>query len=296
MKLKHSTTPTLPDPQPVRLERSGAWGDGDWLRDELPVNGVARLRASLKERAYTRHRHDTYTIALTERGVQEFEYRHQVHRSLPGQVVVLHPDEAHDGRPATPEGFAYRSIYLDPARVHDAVRFEAGASAGLPFVADPVLNDPLLARAVAGAFGAPLEPLGADELLHVAGLSLLRAARSVATVSKRRALSDVVLARAREFLDANTTRVVTSTELEDACGETRFTIGAQFKRRYGTSPYRYLLMRRLAFVRAQLREPTPLAELAQLAGFADQAHMTRLFKAAYGMTPDVYGGLCRTGG
>ena len=64
-------------------------------------------------------------------------------------------------------------------------------------------------------------------------------------------------------------------------------IYAQFKRRYGTSPYRFLLMRRLEHVRARLSsaEPPPLAALAAEAGFADQAHMGRVFKAAYGLPP-----------
>ena len=57
---------------------------------------------------------------------------------------------------------------------------------------------------------------------------------------------------------------------------------------YGTSPHRYALLRRLDFARSQLRDGMPLAELALSAGFADQAHFTRMFKSAYGMTPGRY--------
>ncbi len=52
-------------------------------------------------------------------------------------------------------------------------------------------------------------------------------------------------------------------------------------------------MRRLDFARSRLRGGTPLADLALAAGFADQAHFTRMFKSAYGMTPGRYARLRR---
>jgi AraC-like DNA-binding protein len=71
-------------------------------------------------------------------------------------------------------------------------------------------------------------------------------------------------------------------------GLSRFELARQFRLRFGTSPYRYLLMRRLDFARIQLSTPLPLAEVALEAGFSDQAHFTRMFKAGFGLTPAVY--------
>jgi AraC-like DNA-binding protein len=59
----------------------------------------------------------------------------------------------------------------------------------------------------------------------------------------------------------------------------------------GTSPYRYLLMRHLDFARAQISRHRPLVDVALEADFADQAHFTRMFKAAFGITPARYGAL-----
>jgi AraC-like DNA-binding protein len=52
------------------------------------------------------------------------------------------------------------------------------------------------------------------------------------------------------------------------------------------------VMRRLEVARGWLHEARPLAETAFEAGFADQAHFTRTFKAAFGMTPGRYVKLC----
>ena len=82
--------------------------------------------------------------------------------------------------------------------------------------------------------------------------------------------------------------MVRSSELEAVTGLTRYELTRQFRWRYGTSPYRYLLMRRLDFARAQLSRYRPLVDVALEMGFADQAHFTRMFKAAFGLTPARY--------
>src|SRR5204863_8727380 len=78
------------------------------------------------------------------------------------------------------------------------------------------------------------------------------------------------VARAREFLDAERTRVVHSRELESITGLTRYDLARQFRLAFGTSPHRYLLMRRLDLARARVGCPFTedrLAEIAADVGF-----------------------------
>lgn len=81
-------------------------------------------------------------------------------------------------------------------------------------------------------------------------------------------------------------------ELEDLAGMDRFTLARQFRAVFGTSPHRYLVMRRLEKVKAQLADGETLADAAHANGFADQSHMTRHFKRAFGMTPGHWRQLC----
>ena len=280
----------------TRLERSCAPAGADWLAGEAPARGVARLRARLQRAAYAPHRHDTYTVSLTEHGVQEFGYRGTVHRSLPGQVAVLHPDETHDGRPGTAQGFGYRSLYLEPGAVFEAVRAVAPRHGALPFVRTPVCHAPGLARLIGQAFDGPLEPLAADGLLQALAGELVRMARGGANDAAEGRAARVpidlpALARAHDYLGTHCRRVVSSQELERVSGLSRFVLCVQFRQRYGTSPYRFLLMRRLDRVREWLAQGMAPAAVAADAGFADQAHMTRAFKAAFGLTPSRYAAL-----
>jgi AraC-like DNA-binding protein len=271
------------------LERS--CGAGDWVRGRGPAGGVELLRAWFGGRAYARHRHDTYAIGVTEAGIQVFDYRGRVERSRPGQVVVLHPDEAHDGRPGDEDGFGYRIVYVEPARIAVAVRTIRGGPASLPFAREPVSRNPALARAVTAAFRTALEPLALDALVLRLAEGLIESDEGRPAAEPRR-VDQAALDRARAFLDGRRA-IVRSTELEAVTGLSRYELARQFRVRYGTSPYRYSLMRRLDVARSGLRAGTPLAEVALAAGFADQAHFTRMFRSAYGVTPGRYARLGR---
>jgi hypothetical protein len=101
------------------LEHSYSPGEGVDARG--PVDGGELFRARLRGRPFSRHRHDVYAIGVTEEGIQAFDYRGTVERSLPGQVFVLHPDELHGGRAEGPGAFGYRQIYASPARIAAAL-------------------------------------------------------------------------------------------------------------------------------------------------------------------------------
>jgi AraC-like DNA-binding protein len=264
----------------------------DRVQAASPGEGVELFRAWFGGRAFAKHRHDTYAIGVTDVGVQAFDYRGRVERSTPGQVVVLHPDEMHDGRPGTDAGFGYRIVYVEPAHIAAAVRVLRGRPAPLPFAPAPVSANATLAGAVSAAFRFSAEPLALDALVLRLAEGLLEESRDGPAASPPRRVDSAALERARACL-AERRAIVRSAELEAVTGLNRYELARQFRAAYGTSPYRYSLMRRLDFARARLGRAMSLAELAVAAGFSDQAHFTRMFGAAFGMTPGRYARLCR---
>jgi AraC-like DNA-binding protein len=166
-----------------------------------------------------------------------------------------------------------------------------GRACALPFVRTPVVMNPKLAAAISGAFLGAREPLAIDSLILQLAEGLIDADPSCQRIARVRRLDLKALERARQFLDVEHGRVVRSTELEAVTGLTRYDLARQFRLMCGTSPYRYLLMRRLDEARKQIARRRPLVDVALAAGFADQAHFTRMFKAAFGLTPARYGAL-----
>jgi AraC family transcriptional regulator len=89
-----------------------------------------------------------------------------------------------------------------------------------------------------------------------------------------------------DFIDAHLDRSLTVVEMASHLGLSP----SHFSRAFHTSmkmpPHRYLMARRLSKVQALLRTSNEsLAEIALLAGFCDQSHLSRYFRDRFGMTP-----------
>jgi len=177
---------------------------------------------------------------------------------------------------------------VEPALIFEAIQTMCPHTCSLPFVRTPVAMNRKLSAAIISAFQGTREPLAIDSLIVQVAEGLMEADPSCKQVSFPRHLDVAALKRARQYLDAQKTRVVHSVELEVVTGLTRYDLARQFRVMCGTSPYRYLLMRRLDFARQQLAGSRSLVEVAIEAGFADQAHFSRMFKATFGVTPARY--------
>jgi AraC-like DNA-binding protein len=103
------------------------------------------------------------------------------------------------------------------------------------------------------------------------------------------------LHRVRDFLAAHMVENISSAHLEDISGLDRFALARHFRALFGTTPHRFLVMRRLAAARERIAAGMNLAEIAADTGFADQAHLTRHFKKTFGMTPGRWAELARAG-
>jgi len=94
------------------------------------------------------------------------------------------------------------------------------------------------------------------------------------------------LRRAFAFIDANLGADPSISEVATQCGLSGDYFGRAFKRTTGFSPHRWLTKRRVERAKALLDEPDlPLAEIAQVCGFVDQSHFTRVFFKSEGCNP-----------
>src|SRR5262249_45752992 len=127
--------------------------------------GVEFFEARLHGHPYHKHRHDVYAICLTTAGILAFDYRGSSEVSGPGEIVVLHPDEIHDGYAGVVGVFGYRQVYIDPVAIFEAIGSRSGQVGALPFVRRPVVRSRTLASAIRNAFHSTREPLAIDNLV-----------------------------------------------------------------------------------------------------------------------------------
>src|SRR5260370_34807331 len=70
-----------------------------WRAEDL--GGLELFRATLSEFAFRPHAHEEFFIALTEAGLAAPVHRGDRHLIGPGPLIVLTPEAAHAGPPAT---------------------------------------------------------------------------------------------------------------------------------------------------------------------------------------------------
>lgn len=262
------------------LAQSGG-GRSDYIRFGPSAHGIERAEIYLSASGYEPHRHDTYAIGITTAGVQTFHYRGSRRICLPGQLHVLHPDEAHDGAAGTDGGFGYRILYIAPELVRGALGGRA-----LPFVGEPIQDPVPGARLIASLLADIDEPINELSSAEIA----VAVADALVSLSGqpdrgRAAIDTRAVELVRGYLAAHPSEQTPAPVLEKIAGTDRYTITRHFRWAFGTSPDRYRTLRRLALARAAIESGQPLARVAAEAGFTDQSHMTRHFKRTYGMTP-----------
>src|SRR5262249_20877164 len=95
--------------------------------------------------------------------------------------------------------------------------------------------------------------------------------------------------RLREYIEAHIDSPLRVVVLSAIAGKSAAHFSRGFRQSFGTSPHAYVMERRLARARELLvHSELSICEIAALTGRADQAHLTRRFRVAVGMTPSRY--------
>jgi AraC-like DNA-binding protein len=94
------------------------------------------------------------------------------------------------------------------------------------------------------------------------------------------------LKRARDFIKVNLERDPSIAEIAHECGLSSGYFARAFKRSTGIPPYKWLTKTRIERAKELLKDPRcELADIAQLCGFVDQSHFTRVFSRNEGYSP-----------
>jgi AraC family transcriptional regulator len=102
----------------------------------------------------------------------------------------------------------------------------------------------------------------------------------------RGGLSSWQFQRACDFIIANLADDPLISKVADECGLSTSYFVRAFKQTMGIPPHRWLTKQRVARAKELLRDPAQeLADIAQLCGFVDQSHLTRVFSRSEGYSP-----------
>lgn len=248
------------------------------------------LTARFWSHAYAPHVHDTFAIALIEHGVEHFRCGAATYDAPAGSVAVVPPGEVHDGQRGCDAGWAYRVFYPRPELLAELMCELRDRQARLPVFDRVVFDDPILFQALRGlhaALHASADGLCRAGAWREAMVPLLRhAGIRIPRVGQEDAAVRTVQALLREDHAA----ALSLRDLADAVGLSPWHLNRVFSRSVGLPPHAWRNQWRLAQAKTLLRAGLAPAEVSAQLGYADQSHLHRQFKRAFGVTPGVYAG------
>lgn len=207
-----------------------------------------------------------------------------------GNVLRLHPDEAHANATIGSDILRYNVLYLR----EDTIRpyLDRSCNGGSFRFKMPVSNDPNLFAAVSATHAV----LGCDatgRMEQESALGVLVQALAVGScgvpdTSGSQPVHAARIADAKAYIDVNYADGFGLHDLATLSGLSVFHFTRSFKKAVGLSPLAYRNQRRVVEARMRLLDGQPIAQVALDMGYADQSHLTRQFQRIVGASPRRY--------
>lgn len=246
--------------------------------------------ATFRKHIFPPHTHETYVVGVTLDGIHSYMHKGVRVRCEAGNICFINPDEVHDGAPDS-YGYSYRMTYPSPEFLTSLLQEATGRAVGAPKFRMPGVHDPELAGIFCDAHRAlegNTEQLFADEKLIAFYLTAIeRYGGGLPPLIAAGSEPDAV-ARTKDFLMAHMAEATDFQELARHVGLSAWHLIRVFRKATGLTPHAWLVDRRVHQARELLRAGESPSHIAAQCGFADQAHLTRLFKARLGVTPGQY--------
>lgn len=230
--------------------------------------------------AFARHTHDQFGIGVIDRGAQTSHSGRGAVSVQAGDIITVNPAEVHDGLPVDAAGRSWRMLYFDPTLVA-----KYSQRPGSEFCW-PTLRDPRLTATFQSLFAAMISPKPELYALSAEASLLTLFAALCDRPAKRNFAANITAAKQR--LQDDPAAPISIADLASLSGLGPFHFLRSFSAATGLTPHAYQIQCRLHLARQLISQKTPLAEAAVTAGFADQSHLTRLFRRSFGLTPGSY--------
>lgn len=255
--------------------------------DSLPAVQLWTVKHS--DRLWAMH-HETYTACLVlapARLRATWRYRGRERVVSAHDVQLMQPGELHVTTSAS-EPASFFVMWWQAHYVEELAR-ELGHP-GTPHLRTCQTADPACVSHLFDVYCATLgqNPLAVHSTVVEATALLIE--RCTLTNGRKSSLVKFHpgVAKARELLNARFADRVTLDELANVAGLSKFHLVRSFTQECGLAPHAYQNLRRVVDAKRRIERGESIKEAASSTGFADQAHLSRVFKRLVGVPPGAW--------
>ena len=251
---------------------------------------LGMMKARFTRHRYDLHTHPTYVVALITGGCERVRIGRHCSVAPVGTLIVVNPEECHDGEPGAEGGWTYRTFYPSVSLL-TAVATELGQHR-VPLFPRAFIDDREVADAIAVAHEGSMsgDVVAAESSMLVALRQLILRhgdlhdrPEPMETSGARRRLSVY-----RQIIEHDLGSGLDLARLARAAGVTRFQVIRDFKKETGLTPSTFIRNCRARRAGLLIERGLSLSEASFAAGFADQSHLSRTFRSTHGITPRMF--------
>lgn len=250
------------------------------------------LNSSIYDFKYIKHSHDDYAIGVTTSGHQSFFCAGSYYKVPKGGIILINPEEPHDGYSEVKTGYSYYMIYIPRRFFLDMLKQIYNKTIRdftfkQTVVFDNVLKNNLLSVInVANTKENTSFPISELFIEMIEALFNRNSDNSFDEISNLK--RDSLITKATNFIDATIEEQLT---LDDICNElniSKYHFIRMFKKQVGMTPYQYMLDSKIKLACKDLELGVDILNIVEKYGFYDLSHFHKRFKGVFGLTPFEY--------
>ncbi|AJR06968.1 AraC family transcriptional regulator [Photobacterium gaetbulicola] len=251
-----------------------------------PIDDINLIDAHYQSFAFKRHYHLDYHVGLITQGQQQYFYNGSKHIAGAGQLVIMPPDEIHDGQPKEQTGYQVKVFSITPGWLSQQAE-EVSGQGHYRFPQNKIADHALFRQLTQlhQQLDNPMASQLAKDSLPIESFSYLLTRYGQVRETSVAALGGKDLHQLRDYVMAHLDQKISLEQLAGLCDLSPSQLLRQFKKATGMTPYAWLARLRLEHAMALLKAGYTSTEVAYHVGFYDQAHFTHAFKQTFGVAP-----------
>ncbi len=246
------------------------------------------------------HHHDFYEIYFFQEGRVDFRVQGQFYRLEPGDLLLINPHELHEAQVDPEKKYERIVLWLDRNFLRDlgenqwdlTACFERNSTGHSNLLHSDQIQRTVLQNILEKLNDEYYANRGGSQL-YARGLLLQLLVEINRMVQKApEPLPETgepdLIGQVLGYIGSHYQKSISLQSLAEQFYVSQYYLSHEFKRRVGTSVYRYIIFKRLMQAREMMDQGDPPGMVYQSCGFGDYANFYRAFKGEYGIGPKEY--------
>lgn len=235
--------------------------------------------------AYKNHVHEELSLGIVQRGSTNLNVYGKDYCINAGEAIIIYPFVSHMCRPVDLNDWSYTMVYVDPVFIKGLLEYRKASD--LIGIIKLNKNAFIEIKKLVDILKSDVDRFIKEVELTSLLIDLTETVDIHIKMNTEQPMNQTIT-DLKFYIDSHFLETLCLDELESRFNANKFAMIRNFKSLFNTTPSAYQLQLKINHGKSLLKHSDDIVNIALNAGFYDQAHFTKEFKKAYGITPLQY--------